>query len=516
MNHLSPTPYRDVNEIVNILLADAQKILDNQLLGMYLHGSLANGGFDKHSDIDIVFVTNEAVSEESFSALDIMHTELAKLDSPWARQLEVSYIPKNALRRFDRANITHPHLDRGSNETLHWMAHEVDWIIQRHILRERGIVVLGPAPKTLIDAVSSNDLQKAVVEGIHLWLHPILADPSEINRRGYQSFFVLSLCRMLYTLKHGKILSKQAAARWALENLNAHWKPLIERALIGRQNPALHAVPDDIQGTLDMMRFVLQQIKPTPYPDINEVLNVLLRHVKEILGNQFLGMYLYGSLASGDFNPETSDVDFLVVTTAYLSAEKSTELQAMHQRLWESDLKWAARLEGAYTPRDLIRCHDSNGAPCPTVNEGRYYLARLGSDWIIQRHIVRESGKAVEGPDPKALIDPVSPEDIRSAVRGVLEEWWFPMLEDPSWLAGHGSEYHAYAILTMCRALYALEHGTIISKPAAARWAQGELGEPWRHGIEHAISAQKPGEGKPELFRETLDLIRYTRSISNL
>ena len=37
--------------------------------------------------------------------------------------------------------------------------------------------------------------------------------------------------------------------------------------------------------------------------------------------------------------------------------------------------------------------------------------------------------------------------------------------------------YQAYAILSMCRVLYTLEFGTVVSKPAAARWAQGTLDE---------------------------------------
>jgi hypothetical protein len=41
---------------------------------------------------------------------------------------------------------------------------------------------------------------------------------------------------------------------------------------------------------------------PTPYPDVNAILNVLLAAVRAILGNQFVGFYLYGSLASGDFD----------------------------------------------------------------------------------------------------------------------------------------------------------------------------------------------------------------------
>ncbi len=47
---------------------------------------------------------------------------------------------------------------------------------------------------------------------------------------------------------------------------------------------------------------------PTPYADVNAVLNELLTAVNSVLSEHFVGLYLYGSLASGDFNPETSDI----------------------------------------------------------------------------------------------------------------------------------------------------------------------------------------------------------------
>jgi predicted nucleotidyltransferase len=248
---------------------------------------------------------------------------------------------------------------------------------------------------------------------------------------------------------------------------------------------------------------------PTNYSDVNKILNLLLASVREILGNQLVGMYLYGSLSSGDFNPESSDIDFLVVTTSTLSDKAIAELRSMHQRIWKSGLKWASKLEGSYIPKRDIRRHDPHSAPCPTVNEGKFYLDKRGSDWIIQRHVIREQGTVLAGPDPKTLIDPISPEDIRRAVKGVLQEWWFPMLEDPSWLKNHGSEYHAFAILTMCRALYALKHGTIVSKPMAARWAQKELGERWSQVIERSL-AQQAGSEDRDLYNESLEFIRFT------
>ena len=48
-------------------------------------------------------------------------------------------------------------------------------------------------------------------------------------------------------------------------------------------------------------------IKPTPYPEINSTLQALLSAVVETLSEQFAGLYLFGSLAGGSFNPQSSD-----------------------------------------------------------------------------------------------------------------------------------------------------------------------------------------------------------------
>jgi len=514
MKNKTHTPYDDVNAILDILLMEMEEILKEQFVGMYLFGSLANGDFDNYSDVDVLIVTKDEIPESVFSALHVMHERISSLDSAWATQLEVSYIPQNALRRFDPANMRHPHLDRGNGEKLHMMTHANDWIIQRHILREHGINITGPDLQTLIDPVLPNDLRQAVADVLPIWVNPILEDSSQINRRGYQSFFVLSLCRMLYTLKHGAIVSKPFAAKWAKENLSHQWTALIERAWAGRQNPSLEAQSEDINGTLDLIRYTLQQIKPTLYPDVNEVLNLLLAGVKEILGNQFIGIYLYGSLSSGDFNPKSSDIDFLVVTESILPEETISVLADLHQRIWASGLKWASKLEGSYIPKDLIRRHDPNGPPCPTVNEGKFYLDQRGSDWIIQRHVIRESGVVLEGPDPKTLIDFVAPDDIRQSVLGVLREWWFPMLDNSKWLQEHGSEYHAFAVISMCRALHALEHGTIVSKPKAIQWARKKLDISWTQLIDKSVAASQHKE-QNDFLSETLDFIRFTMEYVN-
>ncbi len=248
-------------------------------------------------------------------------------------------------------------------------------------------------------------------------------------------------------------------------------------------------------------------VEPTAYPEVNLVLNELLLGAKSALGEQFVGMYLYGSLSSGDFNSDTSDVDFVVVTEGELPEEQVLELESLHQRLWSSGLKWTAKLEGAYVPRQLIRRHNPSAPPCPTINEGRFYVARLGSDWIIQRHILRECGVVVAGPSPAELIDPVSSDEIRASVIQIMKEWWEPMLRNPAWLDERGSEYKVYAVVSMCRVLYTLEHKEIASKPVSARWAIQQVDGPQRQQIEDAL-AWRYGMKWNHTLDEALTLIR--------
>lgn len=219
-----------------------------------------------------------------------------------------------------------------------------------------------------------------------------------------------------------------------------------------------------------------------------------------------VGLYLYGSLASGDFDAQTSDIDFVVVTEDEITEAQVSALEALHRRLWDGGDKWASKLEGSYIPRRALRRYNADDPPRPGVNEGRFKVEQHGSDWIIQRHLIREHSAVVAGPNPQTLIDPVSPHDLRRSVAGVMREWWIPMLDDPTFL--ERDDYQAFAVLTMCRVLYSLEHGDIASKPVSARWAQAALDARWSDLIGQAL-AWKPGV-RFDRMDDVLALLRYT------
>ena len=60
----------------------------------------------------------------------------------------------------------------------------------------------------------------------------------------------------------------------------------------------------------------------TPYPDINNVLHSLTQGMLQIIGSNLLGVYLTGSLSYGDFNPDNSDIDLVVIVNDPLSLEQ--------------------------------------------------------------------------------------------------------------------------------------------------------------------------------------------------
>ncbi len=247
-------------------------------------------------------------------------------------------------------------------------------------------------------------------------------------------------------------------------------------------------------------------MNPTPFPEINTLLEQFLVELQAILGEQLAGLYLHGSLAGGDFNPNRSDIDFLVATTEALDDPTIAAIAALHERLCAGGSRWAAELEGSYFPLPALRRYDLADACYPHVERhGALRVEQHESDWLLQMHVLREHGIALAGPPPDTLIDSISPEELRRASRDILQVWWLPQLEDTHRLQQSG--YQTYAILTMCRILYTVANGGVVSKEVAARWLQQQ--EPaWAPLVEEAV--QWRNELPMEHLDETLALIRFT------
>ncbi len=258
----SPSPDAKLNMLLFELLTGAKSILKENFIGMYLTGSLAVGDFDNESDVDFVVMMHDKTSEDQLLELQKMHLRLHHTDTKWATCLEGYYIVQAELQHYDADHAWHLYLDNGSKDLEVVTDNHKDWVFERFVLQEYALILEGPDPKSLFDAVPVKVLQETVFAELHRWSKEVLDEPASLNNRWFQSFMVLSLCRMLYTLKFGTIVSKAMAIQWAKESLDPKWTELIERAWLERPNPPMkarmQAEQEDVEATPAFIRYVLE------------------------------------------------------------------------------------------------------------------------------------------------------------------------------------------------------------------------------------------------------------------
>jgi hypothetical protein len=224
-------------------------------------------------------------------------------------------------------------------------------------------------------------------------------------------------------------------------------------------------------------------IAPAGFPDVEQLLAGFVTGLTELLGDELAGSYLHGSLALGAFNPEQSDVDFLVATGGDLSAEQVEALAALHLRLGE-------RLDGSYLPLDVFRRFDPNRVMHPQIEArgGRLLLDHHGGETVIYRYVLRKCGVGLSGPTPQSLIDPVDADQLRGAVRDLVAGW---SVDDEPQFAEAG--FRRYTVQTMCRVRYTLACGDVASKPEAVAWGLEEVEPVWRDLIRRVVRGEECG-----------------------
>jgi hypothetical protein len=247
---------------------------------------------------------------------------------------------------------------------------------------------------------------------------------------------------------------------------------------------------------------------PTAWPEVNRAVERLVAGVEEAVGDELVGVYLGGSLGLDGFSPPSSDVDVLVATARRLPDPAVERLRRLHGGL-HAEGGWAARLEVVYLPLATLRRFDPADPERYPVgaSDRRFVLGRQGATWVLDRWVVRERGVVVRGPDPQGLIDPIGPDQLRAAVRSSLAGHWAMVEQDPAWLRPRSSQ--AFAILTMCRNLYTLEHGALVSKPVAADWARRRLAPPWPTLVDRALAWRTDEQTDDRCLPETLRFVAH-------
>ena len=258
---------------------------------------------------------------------------------------------------------------------------------------------------------------------------------------------------------------------------------------------------------------------PTPYPELNAVLDELVGSARRVLKDNFVAAALQGSFAVGDFD-DHSDVDWIVVTEQELADSERRALQAVHQRIYDLDSEWAKHLEGSYIPRRILHDYTLSGTKVWYLDHGSRVLERSDHDnTIVVRWILREQGVALAGPVPAELIDPIPVEALRQEILAVINDWGAEILADSERI--NNRFYQAFAVLSYCRMLHDLDTGQVGSKRAGAEWAKVNLEPSWSDLIDRAwdgrpnpaVSVRQPAD--PADLDRTLTFIKYVMKKSN-
>jgi predicted nucleotidyltransferase len=267
----------------------------------------------------------------------------------------------------------------------------------------------------------------------------------------------------------------------------------------------------------------LKRIPSEPYPELRSVLETFVGGVQDAVEANFVGAYLVGSLATGDFDDD-SDIDFLIVTFEELTDAQIQSLQALHLELHSLGYYPAQHLEGSYIPRDLLNRADQVGTqPLWYIDNGSTILERSLHDnkWHV-RWILRERAITLSGPDPKALVQPVLREALLSEMLVSVEKLrshFVVEIDKPlGWFNSRFAQ--SFTVLTCCRMLHTLQDGAVRSKLAGVEWAERSLGSEWhkltrqawaeRKGVRFGVKVRRLADTKR--LQETARFIAYVQN----
>lgn len=220
----------------------------------------------------------------------------------------------------------------------------------------------------------------------------------------------------------------------------------------------------------------------TQYDEVNRILELLHNGHHQIFEGRLEGFYLYGSLVWGDFDIVSSDIDTLCALTTEVTTDEIERLRILHDKIICEYPMWNERIEVRYNSLDGLRHFREFTSKMGNISPGEpLHIIDAGIQWLDDWYLIREYGLTLYGTDKAEVIPYIDKNEFIQTIcnyaRGFREQV-------------KGSENcrasQAYAILTMCRALYALKTGGQASKLAAAKWAMDFLPEYWEL-IENAI-----------------------------
>ena len=261
-----PTVFPELNELLAQFITSVQAQLGDNLVGAYLVGSFALRAGDMSSDCDFLVVTADEVTGDQEQSLRELHDEIPTRPGYWAINLEGSYAPKHDLASLQRMDQEWLYINRGLRK-MQWSTH-CNVVDTRWILREHGIPLVGPEPRTFTCEVPADmlrDRMRVLIEGFL----PDLETWASFDNVWTQRYAVETVSRMLYTLHTGRVASKRASLQWARQELEPAWRGLIAQALADRpvtwDDPS---DPDKVAAAIAFAEYAKERVRlPTPSTD---------------------------------------------------------------------------------------------------------------------------------------------------------------------------------------------------------------------------------------------------------
>jgi hypothetical protein len=267
----------------------------------------------------------------------------------------------------------------------------------------------------------------------------------------------------------------------------------------------------------------------TPYARLDDALIRYAHALRGVLSDTFVGMYLLGSLAIGDFDL-TSDVDFMVVTKEELSDEDADRVQSTHLQCINQDTRWVKHLEYSFFSFHMLHAesspyladgcrNDADNRHLWYFNNGSETIERSDHDnTLVSRWILRYRSPVVLGPSPATFAPTVTADELRREIRSSILGWERLILHDAP---RFDNRFHqVFLVLNNCRALQDLHEGRITSKRQGAAWAKDHLDPEWHTLIDYCweerrdtgIHVSQPAN--TEAFERTIAFMTYTSSLA--
>lgn len=219
-------------------------------------------------------------------------------------------------------------------------------------------------------------------------------------------------------------------------------------------------------------------------PAAHPIVAALRDSIVETTGEELAGLYLYGSLATGDFEPHVSDIDLIAVLAGVPDEPLVVRLREMHDRLVRANPDWDDRIEVDYiSAQGLAGCRERTTRIARISPGEPLHLLDADRDFLLDWSPAREDAIALIGPPIEAVIPKIPEAEYLEQVRSYLAGLSDRLGEDAP--AG----WRSYAVLTMCRGWYALRSGERLSKRHAAHRARSEFPR-WAPTIDRALACR--------------------------